>query len=95
MREEPSLLRDGLGIFSAPPRPQLLAHRSFNASRVASPVRSIISRVAASDRALVCAECGRESTALENTEDSWRAYSDGVGELIVFCPECAEREFGE
>ena len=22
-------------------------------------------------------------------------YSDGVGELIVFCPECAKRELGE
>jgi hypothetical protein len=30
----------------------------------------------------------------ENPDDEWRAYSDGVGELIVFCPECAEREFG-
>ncbi|HEX2302137.1 MAG TPA: hypothetical protein VHH57_00820 [Gaiella sp.] len=24
-----------------------------------------------------------------------RAYSDGVGDLLVFCPECAEREFGD
>jgi len=23
-----------------------------------------------------------------------RVYSDGVGELHTFCPECAEREFG-
>jgi hypothetical protein len=30
----------------------------------------------------------------ENAEDEWRAYSDGVGELVVFCPECAECEFG-
>jgi hypothetical protein len=29
----------------------------------------------------------------EKTRRRWRAYSDGVGELIVFCPECAEREF--
>src|SRR6266498_107985 len=36
MREEPSLLRDGLGIFSAPPTPQLLAHRLQRLSR-ASP----------------------------------------------------------
>jgi len=31
----------------------------------------------------------------EKDEDQWRAYSDGVGELIVFCPEYVEREFGE
>jgi hypothetical protein len=43
---------------------------------------------------LVCAECRRESRDDENAADEWRAYSDGVGELHVFCPECAEREFG-
>jgi hypothetical protein len=31
----------------------------------------------------------------ENADDEWRAGSDGVGELHVFCPECWEREFGE
>jgi hypothetical protein len=25
--------------------------------------------------------------------DTWRASSDGLGELHVFCPECTEREF--
>jgi hypothetical protein len=44
---------------------------------------------------LVCAECGRKPRDHENAADEWRPYSDGVGELIVFCPECAEREFGE
>jgi hypothetical protein len=43
---------------------------------------------------LVCAECGRKPRRNENAEDDWRCYSDGAGELIVFCPECAEREFG-
>ncbi len=46
------------------------------------------------DRDFVCAECGRSPSRHEDAEDSWRAYSDGVGELHVFCPECAEREFG-
>ena len=41
-----------------------------------------------------CAECGRRPRPDENADDEWRAYSDGAGELIVFCPECAEREFG-
>jgi hypothetical protein len=30
----------------------------------------------------------------ENADDEWRVESDGVGELLVFCPQCAEREFG-
>jgi hypothetical protein len=24
----------------------------------------------------------------------WRAYLDDDGNVVVFCPECAEREFG-
>jgi DNA-directed RNA polymerase subunit RPC12/RpoP len=44
---------------------------------------------------LRCAECGREA---DETADGWRAYlwervrSDDR-EVIVFCPECASREF--
>jgi hypothetical protein len=29
----------------------------------------------------------------ENPDDDSCAYSDGV-ELIIFCPDCAEHEFG-
>jgi hypothetical protein len=43
---------------------------------------------------IVCAECGREPREGENPHDEWRVYSDGVGELLVFCPECAAQEFG-
>jgi hypothetical protein len=43
---------------------------------------------------LVCAECSRVPREGEDAADEWRAYSDGL-ELHVFCPECAEREFGE
>jgi hypothetical protein len=43
----------------------------------------------------VCAECGRKPRQDESAADQWRCYSDGAGELIVFCPECSEREFGE
>jgi hypothetical protein len=43
---------------------------------------------------LACAECGRESRDDENAEDEWRAYRDTDDDLPVFCPECAEREFG-
>jgi hypothetical protein len=48
--------------------------------------------VAAGD--LVCAECGREPRDDENGDDEWRAYLDVDDDLSVFCPECAEREFG-
>jgi hypothetical protein len=42
---------------------------------------------------LVCAECDREPREDENAEDDRCVYSDGSGELLTFCPECAEREF--
>jgi hypothetical protein len=35
-----------------------------------------------------------ESRPEENPADDWRAESDGLGELLVFCPECWQREFG-
>ncbi len=41
-----------------------------------------------------CANCGREPREDEKPGDEWRVYSDGVGELVIFCPECWEREFG-
>ena len=47
------------------------------------------------DPSLRCSECGREPREDENADDEWRAESDGVGELHVFCPECWGREFGE
>jgi ribosomal protein S27AE len=49
------------------------------------------------DRAgrITCVECGHLPFPQEEVEESWRVNSDGLGELHVFCPECAEREFGE
>jgi DNA-directed RNA polymerase subunit RPC12/RpoP len=45
---------------------------------------------------LVCVECGRETTA---PEKGWQAVlAGGVEdelEVAVYCPDCAEREFGE
>jgi hypothetical protein len=47
---------------------------------------------------LTCVECG--ATA-ENGAEGWRAYLvdlRGEGEpleVVVLCPDCAEREFGE
>jgi hypothetical protein len=37
------------------------------------------------EQPLICAECGREPRDDKNKNSA---------ELIVFCPECAEREFG-
>ena len=34
------------------------------------------------------------SARRENPDDEWRAYLDVDDDLPVFCPECAEREFG-
>lgn len=43
---------------------------------------------------LRCSECKRKPRENENADDELRAESDGVGELVVFCPECWGREFG-
>lgn len=39
-----------------------------------------------------CAEYGGLLPAEES--ERWRYFSDGQGELVLFCPECPEREFG-
>jgi hypothetical protein len=47
--------------------------------------------------ALRCVECGAEADELAA---GWRAYragdldEDDVVEVLMFCPSCAEREFG-
>ena len=46
---------------------------------------------------LACAECGRSPRAGE----TWRIYfadrvaREAAREAVIYCPECAEREFGE
>jgi hypothetical protein len=40
-----------------------------------------------------CAECGE--VRLPDDEEHWRAYLDTDDEVVFYCPECAEREFGE
>jgi hypothetical protein len=45
---------------------------------------------------LRCFECGRRQA---ESERGWRAYptvdEDDPTEAVVYCPECAEREFGD
>jgi hypothetical protein len=40
-----------------------------------------------------CAECGREVDEFTAIAEKWGYWSDGIGELVPFCPECATREF--
>jgi hypothetical protein len=46
-------------------------------------------------RLLVCVECGRKQIA---DERGWRSYlttdEEEPAEALIFCPDCAEREFG-
>jgi hypothetical protein len=37
-----------------------------------------------------CSECGRKPRPGE----LWRLYFAAIGEVAIYCPECAEREFG-
>ena len=39
------------------------------------------------------AECGERW--LPGDEERWRAYLDTDSELVFYCPDCGEREFGE
>jgi hypothetical protein len=40
-----------------------------------------------------CAECDRAVDEFTAIAEKWGYWSDGVGGLVPFCPECARREF--
>lgn len=40
---------------------------------------------------VACAECGRSPERGE----VWRVYLADIGEAVTYCPDCAEREFGD
>jgi hypothetical protein len=40
-----------------------------------------------------CSECHREVDEFTAIKERWGYWSDGCGELLPFCPECARREF--
>ena len=40
-----------------------------------------------------CAEC--LEVWVPEADERWRAYLDTDDELVFYCPECAEPEFGE
>ena len=45
-------------------------------------------------RLVPCAEYGREADERWTVAERWTWWSDGLGELLPFCPDCAECEFG-
>jgi hypothetical protein len=47
----------------------------------------------AEPESLICANCASTILQREAEEAGWQFYSDGVGELMPFCPDCIEREF--
>jgi hypothetical protein len=44
-------------------------------------------------RSIACAECKREVDEFTAIAEKRGYWSDGIGELVPFCPECARREF--
>ena len=40
-----------------------------------------------------CSKCGREVDEFTAIVEKWGYWSDGCGELLSCCPECARREF--
>jgi hypothetical protein len=54
-----------------------------------APLRDTDDRAPQWEPVAACVECG---TAI----DGWGCwYSNGLGELVPYCPDCARREFGE
>jgi hypothetical protein len=44
---------------------------------------------------VACAECGRAPEGNDSLEaEGWRYFPAGAEYAHLFCPECAEREFG-
>jgi hypothetical protein len=40
-----------------------------------------------------CTDCGLEADGRFTMAERWTWWSDGLGDLVPFCPGCAEREF--
>lgn len=52
---------------------------------------AVTPRNSQAEAVLECLECGASSAAARG----WKAYLDDERELLVYCADCAEREFGE
>jgi hypothetical protein len=65
---------------------------SYNPGSIATRTKSPARRSSSGRRLRnVCVECGRER---REGERGWRAYLTVDDEVAVYCPSCAEREFG-
>ena len=53
----------------------------------------LASGVTKTEKLILCANCGRVGNEAAAKEAGWRAFSDGVGELHLFCALCVHREF--
>ena len=40
---------------------------------------------------VACAECGRSDP---DSGERWKLYFADIGEVVIYCPACAQREFG-
>jgi hypothetical protein len=49
--------------------------------------------VTQTEKLILCANCGRVGREADAKDAGWRAFSDGVGELRLFCGLCVYREF--
>ncbi len=47
------------------------------------------------DDSIRCSECHREVDEFTAIKESWGYWSDGCGDLLPFCPKCAQREFAD
>ena len=66
-----------------------MAERTSSAWRTVPAAVTVVS-VTASAPTVICQECGHEVAA-----DELRLEMTDEGELLVYCSECWEREFGE
>lgn len=44
------------------------------------------------ETAVICGECGRR---WGHSRERWRAHLTDGGQVVLYCPECANAEFGE
>jgi hypothetical protein len=56
--------------------------------------RSAVSGEGAQVAVVLCTECGSDSDERWAVIERWTWWSDGYGNLLPFCPHCAERQFG-
>lgn len=47
------------------------------------------------DDSIRCSECRREVDEFTAIAENWGFWSDGCGELLPYCPDCAKREFAD